>query len=150
MSNISILLIDYGVSYYYTYAHPILASVSMIFCVVCTIVLASKELRTGGAFFQYSLVNSIDTVIGSFILIFLFLTRCGGSPCSISTSYLSQIYTNYIVAYVYLDVYLISGLIQIAIGLQLYFSIKRKYSSFTNFSPYKLCVIILCKKNHAS
>lgn len=146
MSNLTftILLNDYGVSYYYYYVHPVFAVIATILCIICTVVLSSKELRTSGAFFKYSLINSAGSAVGSFILIFLFLTRCGGSPCSISTSYLPQAYTNYIVTYLYSNIYIDSGLIQIAIGLQLYFSIKQKHKSFTEFSPYKLSFIFLC------
>lgn len=142
-----ILLNDYGVSNYYYYVHPVISIFAIFLCIISTVVLATKELRTSGAFFQYSLINSVGSIIGTFILIFLFFTRCGGSPCSISTSYLPQIYLNYIAIYVYTNYYVISGVIQIAIGFQLYFTIKQKYRSFTLLSPYKFCFIMTCKSN---
>ena len=144
MSNLTsydIFFNDYGVSYYYLYVNPIVAAFSAIQNILCTIVLASKELRNSNAFFQYALVNSIGAALSSILLIFLFLTRCGGSNCSISTSYWSQAFSLYAVTFVSSSFYTASALIQISMCMQIYFVIKQTFRRFSAISPYKTCFV---------
>ena len=138
------LLNDYGVSNYYSYVHPVLSYFASFQNLMCTIVLASKELRNSGSVFKYLLVNSAGATVACFLFGFLFLTRCGGSICSISTSYWSQsfvIYGVYYVCYVY---YMTSGLSQIAISLQLYLMFKKRLKWLNDVSPYRVCFIFYC------
>jgi len=148
MSNITslspspylVLLEDYGVSNYYYYVHPVICFCASLMNVFCTVVLASKELRTSGAFFQYSLVNSSGAILAAFLLAFLFLSKCGGSICSISSAYWSQAYTIYAVYYVAGTFYFGSSFIQISIGVNLFLTIKQKFIRINNVSSYKVCI----------
>lgn len=140
-----ILLNDYGISYYYFYVHPVLCVVSALLNLVNTIVLGSKKMRSSGPFFQYSLVNSAGATVTFILLMFLFLTKCGGSVCSISPSYWSQVYTIYAIYYVAYVYYAGSAFVQIAIGVQLYLSIKQKLKWLSAIAPYKICAVIFCK-----
>ena len=136
------LLNDYGVSNYYLYLHPILCAISTVLGLINTIVLSTRNLRTNGPFFQYSLVNSAGAVVASCLFLFVFLSRCGGSICSISAAYSSQVFMIYGIYYVGYIYYSSSAIIQIAIGFQLYFSIKQKFKWFININPYKVCAVI--------
>lgn len=149
MSNVSsfylLLLNDYGVSYYYYYIHPIMSFTASGLSLICTIVLACKELRSSGPFFKYSLVNSASASISTFVFAFLFLNKCGGSVCSLSESYWVQFYQIYGIYLFCSTNYFAGAIIQIAIGVQLYLSIKRRFKSLSNVSPYKVCIVAFSK-----
>lgn len=145
-SPFAVLLMDYGISNYYYYVHPILAYFTSFQNLLCTIVLASRELRSSGPFFKYSLINSAGAVLAFFLLSFLFLTKCGGSVCSISPTYWSQAYTIYAIYYVAYVYYITSALIQIASGVQIYLSIRQQLKWLSNISPYKVCLGFLGKQ----
>ena len=133
---------DFGVSYYYYFIHPAITVFATIQSLICSIVLASKELQKSGAFFQYSLFQSVGTVVAMFFLIFLFMSKCN-SLCSISTLYISQLYQIYVIAYFEFSLFIASALIQIAICLQLYLSIKRKYQKTISRFPFKICALMI-------
>lgn len=147
MSKISwdFLLNDYGVSYYYYYFQPTIAIISTVLNLISSRVLASRKLRESDKFFQYSLVNSIGALIVSFIKIFMFVSRCGGSICSLSESYWAQIYIVCIVNYICGTYYFGTAMIQIVIGANVYVRIVRKFSWINRFSAYKTCAFIFGK-----
>lgn len=136
---------DYGVSNYYSYIHPLSSFITSILNLICTIVFSHKELRTSGPFCQYSMVNSAGATLSFAISGFMFLNRCGGSICSISTSYWTQIYTIYGIYLLGSIYYFSSSILQIAISVQLYLSIKRKLTWLAVISPYKVCLITFGK-----
>ena len=105
-----------------------------------------RELRSSGPFFKYSLINSAGAVLAFFLLSFLFLTKCGGSVCSISPTYWSQAYTIYAIYYVAYVYYITSALIQIASGVQIYLSIRQQLKWLSSISSYKVCLGFLGKK----
>ena len=135
---------DFGVSYYFLYAHPALYSIATLFGLLSSIVLSTKELRTNSPFFQYSLVNSIGMTIIAFLMIFLFLTNCH-SLCSTSTTYSAQLYIIYGFYLIISGFYTASGFIQIAIGFQMYFSIKNINPRLSKLNPYKVSLVLICK-----
>jgi hypothetical protein len=133
---------DFRVSYYYYYVHPIFSIFATFQSLICTIVLSQKELRRSGAFFQYSLVNSAGGIVGCFILVFFFFTRCN-SLCSASNSYWSQAYEIYAVYYVDGSLLLASSLIQIAISFKLYLTVTQRLKRINSVSPYKVVFVSL-------
>lgn len=131
---------DFGVSYYYYYFHPIISFISTFLSLMSSIVLSDRELRSSSPFFKYSMINSIGYTVYSFLVAFLFLTNCR-LLCETSTMYLSQAFTIYAIYFIAGGIYTASGLIQIAIGFQLYFTIKDKDSKKSHVGPYKICII---------
>lgn len=135
---------DYGISYYFYYVHPVIYFISGILGMLNSIVLANKELRKSGPFFQYSLVNSIGSTLASFLLGFLFLTNCN-LLCPTSTTYLAQLFIIYCSHFLGGGYYLASGFIQIALGFQMYLAIKKSFPRLSNLNPYLVCLIIFGK-----
>ena len=145
MSNLTLtnytIFNDYGTSYYLFYVHPPFTVFAAFQSLICSIVLASKELQKSGAFFQYSLVQSVGTVVAMFFLTFLFMSKCN-RLCSISTLYISQLYQVYMINYFQYSLFIAAALMQIVICLQLYLSIKRKYQKLISRYPFKICALL--------
>lgn len=127
--------------FYFFYIYPAFLFLAAFQSLICTIVLAQKELRSSGPIFQYSLVNSIDSAVGSFLAAFLFLINCG-SLCSTSYTLASELYKIIFVYFAVTALYFHSSLIQIVISCHLYFTLEQKFKSFTNIQPIKLVVSI--------
>lgn len=135
---------DYGISYYFYYVHPVIYFISAVLGILNSIVLANKELRTSGPFFQYSLVHSVDATLAAFLMLFLFLTNCN-SLCYTSTTYSAQVYVVYGFYFVIASCYTASGFIQISIGFQMYLSIRNKLPKLGHLNPYKVCAVLFGK-----
>ena len=129
-SNHTGYLQDFYVHYYYFFVHPIATLTGSALNVVCAIVLAQKRLRRSGAFFQYSLVNSIGACLALALFSVYGLTRCGPF-CGQAHTYWSQQYELYVGLFFDNSLYFAGSLIQISISCQLYFSITRKYDLLT-------------------
>lgn len=132
---------DFGVSYYYYYIHPVVALFASIQGILTTFILAQKELRTKGAFYQYSLFNSIQNGLCVFLFSFIFLSRCG-NLCTTSTLFWAQAYERYSVFYIAQSLYISASIIQIATSLQLYFTVSQKFKRLAAISPVKVMIIV--------
>lgn len=138
-----IFLNDYGVPFYYFYIQPAVASLSTLFNLMTSIVLGCKELRcSNDRFFKYGLVNSTGATLASFICIFMFITKCGGSLCSITATHLAHIYTIYAVKYMTASYFYASAMVQIVYEVDAYLSFSGKFNWIERFSPFKICAFI--------
>lgn len=127
----------YGVEYYYHYIHPVASIYAALMSLICTIIFAQKELRTGGPFFQYSLVNSAGSLVGMLLLSMMFLTRCG-QLCPESSTFWAQEYEIYAFYLVANSLYFSGSIIQISISIQLYFSVTQKLKRLNSVAPVKV------------
>lgn len=127
--------------FYFFYIYPSVLFVGALQSLVCTVVLAQKELRSSGPFFQYSLVNSVDSTLGTFLAAFLFLVNCG-SLCSTSYTFASQLYKVVAVYFFVSSLYFHSSLIQLAISVHLYFTLIQKCKRLTEIAPVKVIAVI--------
>lgn len=116
---------DYYVHYYYRYVHWLAVCSAAFMNAVCAVVFAHKDLLSLGAFYQYSLVNSIGAVLGMLLLIGYTFSRCA-SICTEDTTAFVQLFELYGVVYICNALYFFSSLVQIAISFQLYFSVTQK------------------------
>ncbi|EPS60364.1 hypothetical protein M569_14439 [Genlisea aurea] len=136
---------DFGVSYYYVYVHPVISLVAILIGLVCSIVLASKEMRTKAPFFRYWLVNSAGVTFALVVLIPLFAIKCN-TLCSFVGEYWIQVYLAYIINYVLFSIYDSAAVILIIVQINMYFSIKNISNIITNANPYLVCAIIIDKQ----
>lgn len=127
--------------FYFYYIYPVFFFFAAIQSLVCTILLAQKEMRSSGPIFQYSLVNSIDSTLGTFLAAFLFLVNCG-SLCPTSYTFASEFYKIIAVYFLVTSLYFHSSLVQIVISLHLYFTLVQKCKRFTSMPPVKVVVVI--------
>lgn len=127
--------------FFFFYVYPVCLFFATAQSLVCTIVLAQRELRSSGPIFHYSLVNSIDATLGTFIAAFLFLVNCG-SLCSTSYTYASEIYKIFAVYFIVTALYFHSSVVQIVISLHLYFTLVQKFRRFTTLKPVKVVIVI--------
>lgn len=123
--------------FYFFYVYPVILFFAAFQSLICTIVLAQKELRSSGPFFQYSLVNAINSTVGTFLAAFLFLINCG-SLCDTSYTYASELYKILAVYFLVSSLYFQNSLIQIAISCHLYFNLIQKWKRFTELSPTRV------------
>lgn len=130
-------------NYYYYYVHPTFVLFAMVIGILCTYILAQKELRTSGAFFQYAAVNSGSSAIAAPFLAMYFVTRCG-SLCKTSETFWAQIYEIYGIYFFTSSVFFSTSLVQIAISFQLYFSVTNKFKKLNSVPPkYVMLVLFL-------
>lgn len=127
--------------FFFFYVYPVCLFFATAQSLVCTIVLGQRELRSSGPIFHYSLVNSIDATLGTFIAAFLFLVNCG-SLCSTSYTYASEIYKIFAVYFLVTALYFHSSIVQIVISLHLYFTLVQKFRRFTTLKPVKVVLVI--------
>lgn len=125
---------------FYHYIFPLVSFIGCVQNILCAIVLSQKELRSAGAFFQYSLVNSINSALVTFLLFFMFLTNCG-HICETSYSYISQLYNIIAILFIVSSLYCFSSLIQIAISFNLYFILLQKCKRLNTVSPSLVMII---------
>lgn len=119
---------------FYQYIFPLVAFLACIQNILCVIVLAQKELRSSGAFFQYSLVNAINSSLVTFLLFFMCLTNCG-HMCNTSYSYISQLYNIIAILFIVSTLYCFSSLIQISISFNLFLIIDHRCKRLNCVSP---------------
>lgn len=136
---------DYGVSYYYSYIHPLAAFLSTLISLVCTIVLKNKELRRNDSFFCFALVNSAANTVNSFLNIFILVNKCESPICTVSSKYWEEIYKIFSIYYITNVYYFGNALVQIVIELNAYLQISGKLNWFNKVSPFKICAFIYGK-----
>jgi hypothetical protein len=129
--------------YFFFYVHPAVMLFATILNVICSIVLAQKELRTSSAFFQYSLVNSVNSALGSFLAAFLFIVECGQLCTLWSGSYVGQMYKLIAVAFLVSTLYFFTSLIQLIISLHLYFKMKQQLNIISKGFSFTLTLSML-------
>lgn len=128
--------------FYYYYIYP----TSMFFAsaqnLICSFVLAQKELRRSGSFFQYSLVNSVVSTLGTFLAAFLFLLNCGSLCPQSAHSYLSQFYKLFMVFFLVSAFYFFSSLIHVATSFNLYLKLTNKFKKLNREFSLKNVIIM--------
>lgn len=134
---------DFGAAYYYAYIHPVAALFASFQSILCSIVMAQKELQKN-TYFHFSLANSISAAVGTFLAAFLAISRCN-YLCTFSWTYWAQTYEIYAIFIVCASLLFASALFQIAISLKLYLIITRKMSRLNSYSSYKIIFISLGK-----
>lgn len=128
-------------NYYYYYVHPTFVLLAGVICILCSYILAQRELRTSGPFFQYAAVNSFTAGLASPCLAMYFLTRCG-SLCTTSPTYWSQVYEIYGIYFFTSSVFFSTSLVQIAISFQLYLSVTQKFKRLNSISPKYVMLVL--------
>lgn len=136
---------NYGSSYYYTYMHPFVELFGILNGITSVLIISQKEVRKSGPFFQYELLFTIQSLLGTIITTGLTLTQCG-PLCSFSTQYLSRVYEKYILLFVGQIILLADSLIQVSLSIQIYFSMKQSLIALSKLSPIKctLATNLLC------
>lgn len=117
---------DFNTKYYYMYVHPVATWTAALVNICCAIVFGQKDLRKSGvAFFQYSLLNSLGAAVGMILLSGFTVSRCG-DLCSISYLHETQAYQFYAIFYMGNAFFFGGSLVQITISVQIYFTITKK------------------------
>ena len=118
---------DFNTKYYYMYVHPIVTWTAALVNICCAIVFGQKDLQKSGvAFFQYSLLNSLGAAVGMILLSGYTISRCG-DLCPQTYLLETQSYQFYAIFYMGNAFYFGGSLVQIAISIQIYSTIKKKY-----------------------
>lgn len=125
---------------FFLYVYPIIIYLSVIANTICSIVLAQKELRTSGSFFQYSLANSIASAIGTFLAANVFLYECYSLCPTTGYSYFMANYSLYGVVYSVSAFLMFSLLVQLAISINLYLSMTQRFKRLNSVSPIKVII----------
>lgn len=123
--------------FYFYYIYPFVIFFGFAQSLICSIVLAQKELRSGGLFFQYSLVNAVNATIGAFFAAFVFLANCG-ALCPTAYLFPVQLYKLVIICFLITTLYFHSSLVQIVISLNLYFTLVHKCKRIQNLSMLRV------------
>ena len=145
MSNSSLILFTNATTtaymfqeVFFYYVYPVIIYLSVIANTMCSIVLAQKELRTSGPFFQYSLANSIASAIGTFLVANVFLYECYFLCPATGYSNFMANYSLYAVVYSVSAMFIFSILVQLAISINLYLSMTQKFKRLNSISPIKV------------
>jgi hypothetical protein len=121
-------------SIFFHYIYPVIIFFAAFQNLICSVILAQRELRRGDPFFQYSLVNSIVSTVGTFLVGFMFLTECD-LVCATAHTRSSQVYSVYVIGFVVSTLYVWNLLIHLSISFNMYFNLNQKFRRLRLVSP---------------